>query len=128
DINSSALRSRFDDLPFELRNMLVNFTVLEMRAVLALVPQFRIRSDDVLLGRNLVCEWAAGEGYLDLLKWAHERDFPLLQLRDGKDACTAAARGGQLAVLQWLREQRCFWDARTMEAAAAGGHLDVIKW
>src|SRR5690606_12298914 len=72
--------------------------------------------------------WAAEYGYLDLLKWAHERHFPLLQLRDGKAACAAAAKGGHLVVLQWLREQKCRWDAKTMEAAAAGGHLAVVKW
>src|SRR5690606_20708378 len=114
---SSSTRSRLDDLPLELRNMLVSFSPLAMRVVLARVPQFRIRSDDVLRARKLLCTWAAEYGYLDLLKWAHEHDFPLLQLRDGKDACKAAARGGQLAVLKWLREQKCRWDARTMWAA-----------
>ena len=106
DINSSTVRNRLDDLPYELRGILVNCTVLPMRAIIAELPQFRVRSDDVLRGRKRLCAWAAEEGYLDLLKWAHERGYPLLQLRDGKDACegggsrrssrgaAVAARGG----------------------------------
>lgn len=42
----------------------------------------------------------------------------------------AAARAacGDLAGLQWLRSQSCSWDSLVCEKAAAGGHLEVIKW
>src|SRR5690606_3822841 len=64
----------------------------------------------------------------NLLIWANEHAFPLVQLRDGKDACEAAARGGHLAVLQWLREQKCRWSTSTCESAAESGHLAVLQW
>ena len=44
--------------------------------------------------------------------------------------CWAAARGGQLEVLQWLRSgaDPCPWNQDTCSAAAEGGHLEVLKW
>jgi hypothetical protein len=42
--------------------------------------------------------------------------------------CRAAAGGGYLEVLKWLHHQGCPWDAATCYAAATGGHLEVLKW
>jgi len=42
--------------------------------------------------------------------------------------CYAAARGGQLGVLKWLRERGCPWDEFTCEGAALNGHLEVLRW
>ena len=39
-----------------------------------------------------------------------------------------AARGGHLAVLQWLRANGCKWSAETYSQAVAGGHLAVQQW
>jgi hypothetical protein len=41
--------------------------------------------------------------------------------------CSFAAEGGQLEVLQWLREQNCSWDAWTCAAAAFGGYLELLQ-
>jgi len=38
-----------------------------------------------------------------------------------------AAEGGHLAVLKWLHNTRCPWDSWTCSAAAASGHLAVLK-
>jgi len=38
--------------------------------------------------------------------------------------CSFAAAGGHLEVLKWA----CVRDARTCFAAAQGGHLEVLKW
>jgi len=47
----------------------------------------------------------------------------------GKLTCAAAAQGGHLEVLQWLRYQsRCPWSVNSCSAAARGGHLEVLKW
>ena len=41
----------------------------------------------------------------------------------------AAARYGQLELLQWLRaEKDCPIDESTIRSAAAGGHLALVKW
>ena len=40
----------------------------------------------------------------------------------------SAAEGGHTAVLQWLRENGCPWDARACAAAAEGGHLGALQW
>jgi hypothetical protein len=42
--------------------------------------------------------------------------------------CNAAARGGHLAVLQWLREHDCPWDWGTCVGAARAGQLEVLQW
>ncbi len=40
----------------------------------------------------------------------------------------AAAGGGHLAAVRWLRRQGCPWDGSVQEAAAAGGHTEVVAW
>ena len=42
--------------------------------------------------------------------------------------CHAAAKGGQLEVLQWLREHGCPWGPDTCLFAAERGHLAVLQW
>jgi hypothetical protein len=45
--------------------------------------------------------------------------------------CSAAARHGHLALLQWAREQEpppCQWREDTCVNAAEGGHLAVLQW
>jgi hypothetical protein len=44
------------------------------------------------------------------------------------NCCTCAAAGGHLEVLKWLREQNCPWVEKTWANAAAGGYLEVLKW
>jgi len=45
-----------------------------------------------------------------------------------KRTCEAAARGGRLRVLKWLRGRDCPWDWRTCAGAARGGHLKTLQW
>ncbi len=42
--------------------------------------------------------------------------------------CEAAARGGHLEMLQWARANGCPWNEMTCSGAATGGHLDVLRW
>jgi hypothetical protein len=42
--------------------------------------------------------------------------------------CEAAARFGQLEVLQWARANGCPWAEGTCARAAGGGHLEVLQW
>ena len=72
---------------------------------------------------------AAFHGDLATLRWA------LPQLDDG-DLCCAAAAGGQLEALQYMRALGCAWsrfipwgfDRDACQAAAQGGHLAVLQW
>jgi hypothetical protein len=43
-------------------------------------------------------------------------------------ACKAAARGGHLGTLVWLRDHDVSWDEDTCQAAAQGGHTELIAW
>jgi hypothetical protein len=42
--------------------------------------------------------------------------------------CEAAAKGGHLEVLQWLRADGCLWNKYTCWEAAKCGHLEVLQW
>lgn len=44
------------------------------------------------------------------------------------DMTTRAAERGHLHVLEWARTIGCPWDAWTCAAAAGAGHLEVLKW
>ena len=67
---------------------------------------------------------AARRGCLGTLKSLHRRGRMMFD----KELCKAAARGGQLEVLQWLRENDCPWNADTYVGAAHGGKLKVLQW
>jgi hypothetical protein len=46
-----------------------------------------------------------------------------------EDTCaSAAAGGGQLVTLQWLRGYGCPWDEETTAAAAHYGNVDILQW
>ena len=67
---------------------------------------------------------AAGAGRLDVVQHLYPQG--------GASAafCFAAAGGGHIAVLRWLRGQRprCRWCVQACVAAAGGGHLAVLQW
>ena len=67
---------------------------------------------------------AAERGCLSTLRSLHRRGRAELTV----NLCTSAAKGGQLEVLEWLRENECPWDEETCTEAASGGHLEVLQW
>ena len=58
------------------------------------------------------------------------------RIPDDLRTCNAAARGGHLGILRYLRKhgprywnaRYCPWDASTCSSAALGGHLKVLKY
>ncbi len=47
----------------------------------------------------------------------------------GKHLCNEAAWGGHLEALQWLRENKCRWNAvEAAHHAAEAGHVHVLEW
>ncbi|KAG5190200.1 hypothetical protein JKP88DRAFT_175935 [Tribonema minus] len=44
------------------------------------------------------------------------------------DVCAAAAAGGHMDVLRWARGAGCAWDERVCAQARANGHLEVLRW
>ncbi len=72
-----------------------------------------------------VCMFAAEHNRRDTLRWLRER-----RVRWDEFTCAAAANGGHLALLQWLREphQNAPWDSMTCERAACGAHRHVLQW
>jgi hypothetical protein len=70
-----------------------------------------------------ICEDAALEGNLEVLKWARKNGAPW-----DVWTCACAAGHGHLTVLKWARENGAPWDVQTCRHAAKGGHLEVLKW
>jgi hypothetical protein len=64
---------------------------------------------------------------LDTLKHKREKDR-ISDFCDWFHVCRAAARGGHLEVLQWVRANGCPWDVDTIARAREYGHDDVVIW
>jgi len=78
--------------------------------------------------RGGVCTLAAKHGLLPALKILRGRGCSWTA-----ETCWAAALGGHLEALQWLRlpeklEGQCDWDSRACVAAAEGGNLEMLQW
>ncbi|KAI8475363.1 MAG: hypothetical protein J3K34DRAFT_464874 [Monoraphidium minutum] len=81
--------------------------------------------------RSNVLERAACHGDVATLEWAwrawRAADVPVPCWLSAS-VCAAAAEGGSLAALQWLRQQTppCPWDSRVVDTAARRGRLPVL--
>ena len=80
-----------------------------------------IHSDDKPLKK--LCNMAAKDGHLEVLKWARENGCEW-----NSNTCANAAENGHLEVLKWARENGCEWNSNTCAYAAQNGHLEVLKW
>lgn len=96
-------------------------------------------------GHIAVIQWALGNGIAWIPDWLskdpetvqvcnEEAAMQLLRLtRKAGHPWTAnmfvfAAAGNHLNTLKWLRKKGCPWDASACSAAAAGGHLEALQW
>ena len=88
----------------------------------------------VRIHKDALCEGAAVEGRLDVLKWARARGGAWMH----KSMCALAAERGHLHVLEWARKNGCPgvkgakrmrpWDISICAHAATGGQIEVLKW
>ena len=73
-------------------------------------------------------------GHVDVMEWAHRQGYSQLWYEQfhwsnfGTQVCMKAAEYGQLAALQWLRQNDCNWNSETSSAVAKGGHLSILQW
>ena len=72
---------------------------------------------------EVVCLCAATGGHLDCLKYVHEHGCPW-----DKWTCSYAARDGHLDCLRYAHENGCPWDEETCQFAASRGHLECLKY
>ncbi|QDZ23487.1 hypothetical protein HOP50_10g60260 [Chloropicon primus] len=73
---------------------------------------------------------AAFQGSKKVMKWLASQGIPLDIYREDYVivATVAAAGGGHIDVLEWLRSGGCEFDDCTCAAAARGGHLHILQW
>jgi len=70
---------------------------------------------------------AAEAGDLALLQWLWLKPQCLTFLGN-RMLCVYAARGGQIPVLQWARQQGCAWDESVSGWAAYAGQTETLQW
>lgn len=70
-------------------------------------------------------------GNLEILQYIMRRVTPPasagITWERPESICAAAAAGGHLEVLRWLRAMYCDWDWETTKAAAESGHLHALQ-
>ena len=66
-----------------------------------------------------ICVWAASNGHLECLKYAHENGCCW-----DEDTCYKAAYNGHLECLKYAHENGCPWNEDTCSNAAYNGHLE----
>lgn len=79
---------------------------------------------------------ACKNGHLDVVDWLVGSGCPWKEQNEGDQphvggkACSSAAKGGHLHVLQFLRSQHvnAKWNGKTPMKAAERGHLEVLRW
>lgn len=70
-----------------------------------------------------ICSYASLNGHLEVLKYAHDNDCPW-----DNETCSNAAYNGQLEVLKYAYENDCPWDNETCSNTIVNGHSDILKW
>ena len=70
-----------------------------------------------------VCEEAALQGSVRLLKWTQENNHVWSVL-----TCRCAAHNGHLDMLKYLHENGCPWDRFTCYCAVLNGHWDCLQY
>jgi hypothetical protein len=72
----------------------------------------------------LTCYYAATEGQLECLKYAHDNGCPW----DNGWTFLDSALEGNLKILKYLHENGCPWNERACANAAQEGHLECLKY
>jgi len=103
----------------------------------------------IFLWKLIICEEAAVDGHLDVIKWARSMgaswgrtmwealvnghlevivwahsvgaDWPV-------NTCSTAAAKGHLKILQYARANGAVWNESTATNAALNGHLEILQW
>jgi hypothetical protein len=75
---------------------------------------------------NEFCEYAAENGYLELLQWARANATPPAPWNEW--VCIYAALNGHLELLQWARVNGAPWDEWVCRYAANNGYIEILKW
>jgi len=58
-----------------------------------------------------------------MVKWAIAEFCPV-----DASACSAAAQGGHLDILRYLREKKVAWNEEVTEKASEKNHFHVVRW
>lgn len=98
----------FKDLPSQL--------YAEVQAVLPAGT----KSTDETKVRKRLCAWAASDSKIELLKWAHQHQFPF-----ELDICSSAK---SIEVLQTLRDLGAPLNEFATGSFSTSGRFDLLKW
>jgi Ankyrin repeats (many copies) len=83
----------------------------------------------LVLKKRVVCESAAVDGHLEVLKWARDNGCPPSNFSSVGTLCDIAARGGHLEVLKWAVANGCTLDIVFVDyLARVYGHSEISIW
>lgn len=112
-----------DTLPLEVVGVIVNMDQISKVVLYCTCKTFRSLLVD-LPARSHVWWTSAFEGRMSVLETFNE----YLDIAPTEDACSAAAEGGQLEALIWLRERDFPWDDEVTQFATYNGYLELLRW
>lgn len=69
-------------------------------------------------------KYAAIGGHIHIIEWLKERGFMWYRV----ELCILSVDYGHFEMLKWAFSNGCHCDYCVYEAAAAGGHLEILKW
>jgi hypothetical protein len=86
--------------------------------------------------RERGCPWytqilqeAASSGHVEMTAWVMQELRKTREHLDyGEQAMASAAHRGHTAVCEYLRSQQCHWNNNATYLAAAGDHMDTLRW
>ncbi len=109
------------------RNILKTMIMGKRDSILSEVCQYFVLSQ--------VCEHAANNGSLEVLKWGENSGFNLGIVTYNSvgttvftNICANAALNGHLNVLNWAKEIGLIMDDMVCSNAALGGHVEILNW
>lgn len=102
-------------LPICLRNIVDSY----------LCPNERIyyNNEWTQFSKSDICNIAADNGWLDLLKYAHKN-----KCYWDKQTSYCAVKHGNLEIFKYLHENGCRFSANTCDVAIIKGHFEVLKY
>jgi len=129
-----SMRLMFTNLPLDIRIEIYSFVTRSTWKLLLILGDLDGMKFFWYLNKPVDDELRPYEvlsrnGHIQALKWFHEQETNKNH-RISWDEWTSAeaARGGNLNVLQYLRENNCPMNELCYSEAARGGHMHILRW
>lgn len=97
-------------------------TTTKRSQVVASIPRVQLALQEDPHLAALLCDHAAANGNLIVLRWARENGYEWTD-----QTCSKAAEKGHLQVIQWAHAHGCPW-GEAASVALANGKFEILEW